>query len=89
MPYSSHIMPNVSGACFGNYHALVESAIECSKYDFITVEEIVVQTNMRLLDVQYALADMRDKKMVTVQNNCVAFTALMRKTKKSTVHFDC
>lgn len=76
-----HTMVNVAGASLGQFHGLVEEAIDRSRYTFITVETIVKQTSLRLLDVRYVLADMRDQKMITITENRVSFTAAMRAAK--------
>ena len=76
-------MINVSSQCFGPMHGLVEEAISRSAYAFITIEEICVKTNIKLLDVQYTLSDMRDAKMVTIAENRVMFTPLMIQARET------
>ena len=76
-----HTMVNVAGQCLGRFHGLIEEAISRSMYEFITIEEIVFKTSIRLLDVQYTLADMREAHMVHVKNNRVSFTAKMKRAK--------
>lgn len=76
-------MVNVAGQCLGMFHGLVEEAIDRSVYSFTTVESIVRNTSIRLLDVRYVLSDMRSAKMITIADNRVAFTPQMVKAKKS------
>lgn len=76
-------MVNVASQCLGPAHGLVEEAIDSSEYSFTTIEQICKLTNMKLLDVQYALADMRDFKMVTISKNRVTYTPNMVIAKRT------
>lgn len=76
-------MPNIASQCFGSVHGLVEEAISRSEYTFVTIEEICVKTNVKLLDVQYTLSDMRDAQMITITDNRVMFTDAMIKAKET------
>ena len=76
-------MVNVASQCLGPAHGLVEEAIDSSEYLFTTIEQICKLTNMKLLDVQYALADMRDLKMVVITKNRVSYTPNMIVAKQT------
>ena len=76
-------MVNIAAQCLGKFHGLVEEAIQRSEYTFITVENISKETNIRLLDVQYTLADMRDAQMISIKDNRVYFTKKMLFAKKA------
>lgn len=63
---------NFSGKQFGEIHGLVEQSLR-NWNNKITVEQIIDDTNLSKINVQYALADMIDAKFVKIFNNVVVF----------------
>lgn len=75
---------NVAGPCFGEFHGIVEEAISNSLYTFITIEQIIIDTNLRYHDTMHVLADMKAYNMITIHEpNIIQFTEKMKRVKNS------
>ena len=73
---------NIAGPCFGEFYGLVEDAIDNSSFNFLTIEQVLIDTNLRYHDVMHVLSRMKAHGMVTITyTNVIQFTPKMKRAK--------